>query len=116
MISYSYANPENPLVAGLIADSGAGPADGSLSANTTGFSTLAKSFNCGNLTALEELSCMQKVDALALQKVIDGTTGSVLSNARLWGTVADNVTAFVNNTQRLIEGKIAKVVRSSDVV
>ncbi|KAK7184989.1 hypothetical protein DPSP01_002816 [Paraphaeosphaeria sporulosa] len=108
VVSYSYANPDDPIVTGLIADSGAAAADGSLTTNTTGFSTLAKAFGCGNLTAAEELACMQKVDALALQKVIGDTTGPVLGRERVWGIVADNVTAFANNTQRLIEGKIAK--------
>ncbi|ORY19530.1 Alpha/Beta hydrolase protein [Clohesyomyces aquaticus] len=100
---------DDPIVTGLIPDSGSSNLDGSLTTNSTGFSMLAQSFNCGKLTAAAELACMQMVEALELQAYIRNTTGSVLGNTRFWGTVADNVTVFANNTQRLVGGKIAKV-------
>jgi carboxylesterase type B len=102
VVTYSYANPDDPIVTGLIADSGAAP--GSVSLNTTSFSVMAASLGCGNLTAAAELSCMQSVDALAIQNYVQGT------DARIGGMVPDNVTVFANNTERLLAGRIAKIV------
>jgi carboxylesterase type B len=109
VVTYSYGNPDDPIVRGLIADSGAAAgATGPI--NTTGFSTMAASFGCGNLTASEELSCIQKIDALAIQQyVADNTSGGLLGN-KLGGLVADNVTVFANNTEQLLKGRVAKVV------
>jgi carboxylesterase type B len=102
VVTYSYANPDDPIVTGLIADSGAAP--GSVSLNTTSFSVMAASLGCGNLTAAAELSCMQSVNALAIQNYVQGI------DARIGGMVPDNVTVFANNTERLIAGRIAKIV------
>jgi carboxylesterase type B len=107
VITYSYANPDDPIVTGLIADSGAPP--GNISTNTTSFSTMAASLGCGNLTATVELSCMQNVDALAIQKYVADYSGGMMGN-RLGGMVADNITVFANNTERLVQGRIARVV------
>jgi carboxylesterase type B len=109
VVTYSYANPDDPIVSGLIADSGTAATPGSVSTNTTSFSVMATSLGCGNLTATAELSCMQKVDALAIQKYVGDNTGGVFGNT-LGGMVADNVTVFFNNTERLVQGRIAKVV------
>jgi carboxylesterase type B len=109
VVAYSYANPDDPIVTGLIADSGSASPTPLL--NGTSFSTMAASFGCGNLTAAAELSCMQAVDALAIQKYVLN-----YSEGALGGPVADNVTAFANNTQRLVEGRIAKVVRLAGFV
>jgi carboxylesterase type B len=103
VVTYSYANPDDPIVTGLIADSGAAP--GSVSTNTTSFSQMAASLGCANLTAAAELSCMQDVDALAIQNYVQGT------DARIGGMVPDNITVFANNTERLIQGRIAQIVR-----
>jgi carboxylesterase type B len=108
VVTYSYANPDDPIVTGLIADSGAPP--GNISTNTSSFSVMASSLGCGNLTAAAELSCMQTVDALAIQKYVANSSGGMMGN-RLGGMVADNITVFANNTERLVQGRIAKVVR-----
>lgn len=108
VVTYSYGNPDDPIVRGLIASSGAGPA--SASVNTSGFSRMAASFGCGNLTSSDELTCMQKVDSLALQKYVGENTRGGLGGPRLGGYVADNVTVFANNTERLLKGHVAKVV------
>lgn len=108
VVTYSYGNPDDPIVRGLIANSGAGPA--SASVNTSSFSRMAASFGCGNLTSSHELTCMQKVDALAIQKYVADNTRGGLGGPRLGGYVADNVTVFANNTERLLKGRVAKVV------
>jgi carboxylesterase type B len=107
VVTYSYGNPDDPIVSGLIADSGTAPA--SVSTNTTSFSVMAASLGCGNLTAAAELSCMQKVDALAIQQYVADYSGGTMGG-RLGGLVADNVTVFANNTERLLQGRIAQIV------
>jgi carboxylesterase type B len=115
VVTYSYANPDDPIVSGLIADSGSAAAPGSVSTNTTSFSVMAASLGCGNLTATAELSCMQKVDALAIQKYVQGDSGGLIGNT-LGGMVADNITVFANNTERLLQGRIAKVVCHTGII
>jgi carboxylesterase type B len=105
--TYSYANSDDPIVTGLIADSGAPP--GNISTNTTSFSVMAASLGCGNLTATAELSCMQNVDALSIQKYVADYSGGMMGN-RLGGMVADNITVFANNTARLLLGRVAQIV------
>jgi carboxylesterase type B len=92
VMTYSYANPDDPIVTGLIADSGSASA---VSTNTT---------SCANLTAAAELTCMQAVDAFAIQTYVQG------SDTRIGGLIPDNVTVFANNTERLIQGRITQVV------
>jgi carboxylesterase type B len=115
VVTYSYANPDDPIVSGLIADSGSAAAPGSVSTNTTSFSVMAASLGCGNLTATAELSCMQKIDALAIRKYVGNNSGGAFRNS-LGGMVADNITVFVNNTERLLQGRIAKVVGRTDII
>lgn len=111
VITYSYANPDDPIVKGLVADSGAAPQG--LGVNNTSFSRMAAGLGCGDLAPDAELLCMQKVDAKAIQKFVLDNRSSGLGN--IGGMVADNVTAFPNNTQRLVEGRIAKIVSHPDL-
>jgi len=105
VVTYSYANAVDPIVKGLVAGSGA--AAPSLGVNTTTFSTMASKLGCGDLSATDELSCMQKVDALKIQAYVLENGGGGFGG--IGGMVADNVTAFANNTQRLAQGQIAKI-------
>lgn len=108
VVTYAYANPDDPIVRGLIANSGSTPT--SASVNTSSFSQMAASFGCGNLTSSDELTCMQKVDALSIQEYVRGNSKGGVGGARLGGYVADNVTVFANTTERLLKGRVAKVV------
>jgi carboxylesterase type B len=101
--SYGYANPEDPIVAGIVAQSGTTRQINS--ANTTAFTILAKKFGCDGLDAEEELTCMQGVDNDSLHHVIRNGT-----NVPSFSPVADGVTLFANNTARLEDGQVAKVV------
>lgn len=101
--SYSYANPSDPIVAGLIASSGTAPQ--SASANSSAFTALASNFGCGGLGAEEELTCMQAVDSDDLHSVIREGEGV----PRFW-PAADGITLFENNTARADAGLVANVV------
>jgi len=102
---YGYAYPKDPIVKGLISDSGAAAILTTPVANHTSFTKFAGYVGCGNMTADAELSCMQAVDATLLQTTLSSsTTGTGFSPA------ADNVTAFSNTTDRIKRGLISKLV------
>lgn len=102
--SYGYANPEDPIVAGLIAQSGT--ASQLNTANTTAFSVVAEHFGCDTSDPEPELSCMQEADNDELHEFIRHG-----ENAPRFSPAADNVTLFANNTARLENNQVAKVVR-----
>ncbi|KAH8900642.1 alpha/beta-hydrolase [Thozetella sp. PMI_491] len=95
---YAYGFYYDPIVKGLIGDSGAA-SDATFDANHTSFGKLAVSVGCGGLDANAELACVQKVDANTLQELISTTSG--LS----FGVKADNVTHFANLEERAANGQ-----------
>ena len=99
--SYGYANPDDPIVAGIVAQSGTTSQINT--ANTTAFTILAEQFGCDGLSAEEELTCMQAVDNTMLHETIRNGT-----NVPRFSPVADGVTLFANNTARLEDGEVAK--------
>ncbi|RDW76898.1 Carboxylic ester hydrolase [Aspergillus mulundensis] len=101
---YSYAYPFDPIVSGLIADSGGAniistPFDYAHS----NFTYLAGLAGCGGLNAADELRCMQKVNASTLAQLVSNTSSISFS------PVADNVTRFANVTERARAGLLANL-------
>ncbi|KAJ0311648.1 hypothetical protein Brms1b_008166 [Colletotrichum noveboracense] len=102
---YGYAWFEDPIVSGLIADSGAASTLTVSDPEHTTFTKFAGSFGCSNLTTDTELQCMQNLDAKVIQDTLSfGGTGL------RFRPVVDNITAFANSSQRLFEGRFADVV------
>jgi acetylcholinesterase len=101
--SYGYAYPEDPIIAGIVAQSGT--VSQLNSPNTTAFTILAKQLGCDGLDAEEELTCMQQAPNDILHSVIRNGTG-----VPRFSPAVDNVTLFANNTARLESGLVAKVV------
>ncbi|KAK8131926.1 hypothetical protein PG999_000099 [Apiospora kogelbergensis] len=104
--SYVYANGEDPIITGAIANSGAvgGRLQGGSATNK--FSQLAELAGCGGgLKADEELACMQEVPALRLQSILQSGGDEI----PMFGAVVDNTTVFSNYTERLERGLVAKV-------
>lgn len=99
---YGYAYPEDPIVKGLIADSG-GSTVFTTDPSHSNFTTVAAEAGCGGLDADAELACMQALDASTLQAVYQNTTGVS------FGPGVDNTTVFANNTERAIEGLVAQI-------
>ncbi|KAL4916783.1 carboxylesterase [Aspergillus aurantiobrunneus] len=99
---YSYAYPFDPLVSGLIADSG-----GATILSTTfdpihsNFTYLAGLVGCGDLDADDELRCMQKANATALIQRVSNNP-SIEFNP-----IPDNITRFANVTDRARAGLLA---------
>ncbi|KAK3314881.1 Alpha/Beta hydrolase protein [Apodospora peruviana] len=102
---YGYANPEKPIVGGLIASS-VGTAE-TYPTNVTRFHNLAQIVGCANLSDMQELTCMQNLTAVDLQAKMlasnwNPTPGPIQP-------VADGVTVFANMTDRLERGLVAKI-------
>lgn len=105
VLAYGYANPEDPIVGGLIgSSSGIGA---SYSNSSSLFHDLAQTAGCANLTSVEELACMQDLDAPELQKKTVAASSDLGSSFR---PIADGVTIFTNMTERLERGLVAKAV------
>ncbi|KAH8178474.1 carboxylesterase family protein [Sarocladium implicatum] len=100
--AYSYAYPQDPIVTGFIADSGAsGVAQGG---GTGAFSKFAGFVGCGDLSPKKQLACLQRVDAKEIQQVLSfGNTGTRFT------PVPENITAFANYTERLEKGQFANL-------
>jgi carboxylesterase type B len=106
VLSQAYAYPKNPIVRGFIASS-AGIST-ITPTNTTLFHDLAQTAGCANLTATEELACMQQIDAVELQQKVNAANTD--PNRGLFRPIADGVTLFANLTERLEKGLVAKLV------
>lgn len=100
--AYSYAQYKDPIVSGLIADSGSA-SSASVDSNHTSFNKLASYVRCGDADAQAQLACMQKVDARVLQNIVSTNTSVSFR------PVAEGVTAFANITERAAKGLLAKV-------
>ncbi|KAK8016668.1 triacylglycerol lipase V precursor [Apiospora rasikravindrae] len=107
--SYVYANGEDPIIAGAIANSGTvgvGPSSDDDGSSVNKFSQLAEIVGCGGgLDAEAELACMQEVPAQTLQAILQSGREEVPR----FGVVVDNTTVFANYTERLEKGLVAKV-------
>ncbi|GAW22114.1 hypothetical protein ANO14919_116490 [Xylariales sp. No.14919] len=103
---YLFAWPQDPIVKGVIANSGnaiAIPAYLADATNHTLFSTVAERLGCGGLGPAEELACMRAVPASDIKDYIQGSLGttSAASDNLAFGTVIDNVTLFSDYPGRI---------------
>lgn len=107
---YSYAYPQDPIVAGLIADSGSALIITNNDLNHTNFTFLASLVGCGNLQPQSELDCMRKVPAMTLENALSNYAISGQKPSIAFTPVFDNKTAFSNTTDRVRQGLVAKLV------
>ncbi|KAM0350705.1 hypothetical protein ACHAPU_003199 [Fusarium lateritium] len=103
---YLFAWPRDPIVKGVIADSGNALAiEGVLSdaRNHSTFSVVASHLGCGDLSPGKELRCMQKVPEKKLKRYLqaDIGQGGAADDGISFSLIADNVTAFTNYTRRI---------------
>ncbi|KUJ09773.1 chlorogenic acid esterase precursor [Mollisia scopiformis] len=108
---YQFAHPDDPIVAGVICDSGTAlPISFAVSPSTSGlytdFTLLAGHLGCGNLSATAELACMRNVSADTIEGFLTSYTGTPTLS---FGAIADNKTVFANYTQLFNEGMTAKM-------
>lgn len=102
---YNYAYPSDPIVKGVIADSGLAGQTHSSNDTTVSFTTVAGLVGCSSLNATAEMACMQSVDVRTLQKIVSNSSSGVS-----FRPTVDNTTVFANLTARMEKGLIAKIV------
>jgi len=105
VLAYTYAHPTDTIVSGVIASSSG--VSTTYPTNSSSFHDVAQTAGCANLTDTEELACMQKLDALELQKK---TVAISPDNRGSFLPLADGVSLFANMTERWEKGFVAKVV------
>ena len=102
---YAYSYPNDPIVSGFIADSGAVTIQATNNTSGSDFTTLAGMAGCGDLQPQQELQCMQGLNATYIQQVY-GTNPNLTFEA-----IADNITAPQYPAARLAEGLVSRLVR-----
>ena len=103
---YLYAYLEDPIVHAFIADSGTASSRGLADPTHSNFTALAGMVGCGSLDTAEEFRCMQEVDARALEDALSTSNASIRFSPN-----ADGLTLFSNYTERMVDGRVSKIVR-----
>lgn len=111
---YNFAYPEDPIITGLIMDSGTAHLDLLLNADTTDFSSfsiVAANVGCANqTTAAAELECMRKVSAEDLETFVAYYEDYDNSPSINFIPMVDGVLVFENYTERANAGNISHLV------
>ncbi|KAF2706438.1 acetylcholinesterase [Pleomassaria siparia CBS 279.74] len=107
---YNYAWYKDAIVSGLIMDSGTAFIEAGLGPRYADFSYVASQVGCGNTSsATEELACMKKVDANALEGVIEENYNTGGTPGLAFGPSSDEKVIFANYTERVLEGKLSRI-------
>lgn len=107
--NYNFAYPEDPIVSGLIMNSGVSLLPlASNDVEQTNFTFVAKHFGCGNSNATAEIDCLRGVKSAEIisflkQRVDNGSTPALGFNP-----VFDERTKFANVTARALAGKYTR--------
>lgn len=116
---YGFTYAEDPIVKGLIMDSGTSflsvqaGRNAPLPGDNTGanFTTVADGVGCGNAAEGEEMvECMRRVDWKVLENFVANFSRSGAQPALTFGAAADGKVVFGNYTERALEGGQAKIV------
>lgn len=111
---YQYAYPEDPLVTGLIQDSGTAHLDilkNSAVGDYSSFSLVAANVGCANATsAAAELECMRNVPAEKLEGFVAAYEDGADDPALTFTPLVDGVLVFDNYTERAAAGNMSKLV------
>lgn len=111
---YAYAWPDDPIVHGLIADSGVASLLGKSASDTSNFTYVAQQVGCTQNDPNQSFTCMQKANALDIISVLNKYNATTNGGRSLsFIPVGDNETSFDNYTEIRSEGKFARVVRIS---
>jgi cholinesterase len=108
---YNFAWYKDPIVNGLIMDSGTAFIEAGLGPRYSDFSYVASRVGCGNTSnALEELACMKEIDGSILEGLIEDNYNMGLTPSLAFGPSADEKIVFSNYTDRALQGKLTNVV------
>ncbi|KAF3051815.1 hypothetical protein E8E11_003378 [Didymella keratinophila] len=107
---YAYAYPEDPIVKGLIAQSGTASGGSSSDLTNSDFTYLATQVGCTSDNKDELFSCMQRANATAIIEVLNKYNATANGGKSLsFNPAPDNVTSFSNCTDRQLRGRFAKL-------
>ncbi|KAK7530160.1 carboxylesterase [Phyllosticta citribraziliensis] len=109
---YNFAYPEEPIVKGLIMDSGTVHLNQLLSPDTTGsnFSFVASNLGCGNQTFPQaELACMCNVPAWKIEKFVAEYEDSGESPSITFAPMIDDQLVFENYTEKASNGELSNL-------
>ncbi|KAK5015305.1 hypothetical protein LTR60_002937 [Cryomyces antarcticus] len=108
---YNFAYPTNPIVTGLIMDSGTAMLPiRSVDTTHSNFSFVAANVGCGSqANAAAELACMRKVPADTLENFVARYQDSAAKPPIRFVPVVDGKTVFANYTERALKGLQANI-------
>ena len=108
---FSYAYDQDPIVKGLIMDSGTEYMPTVNKLTYSNFSFVAENVGCGDhLSPRDELACMRKTPADKIESFLHSYGDSNAAPAVSFLPTVDDRIVFANYTQRASAGKIAKIV------
>ncbi|KAI5194626.1 chlorogenic acid esterase precursor [Aureobasidium subglaciale] len=96
--NYPYAFADDPMVAGLIADSGATGIIAKSDPTHTNFTALASLVGCSSLNAIAELACVRNVDATTLESALSNYVISKKTPAISFTPSDDNITPLITGS------------------
>lgn len=111
---YNFAYADDPIVTGLIMESGTALIPIGGDATGASFDLVASNVGCGGLGngTAAQLSCMRKVPAQTIESFVAKYSDSGASPGLDFGPTPDGKSVFANYTQRALDGKQAKIVIS----
>ncbi|KAF4780658.1 chlorogenic acid esterase precursor [Colletotrichum scovillei] len=107
---YSFAYAEDPIVRGLIMDSGTAHLDQLMNHDEThsNFTFVAQQLGCGNSTTPEaELACMRKIPAEKLENFVATYKDSEVTPTIGFSPQIDNKIVFANYTEKAALGELS---------
>ncbi|KAF4627233.1 hypothetical protein G7Y89_g10927 [Cudoniella acicularis] len=107
---YNFAYPTDPIVSGLIMDSGTALLpSGTYDSSHSNFSFVASQFGCGNASAKRELDCMRNVSSVNIEAFLKEYGDNGTTPALSFSPVNDERTKFANYTARALAGNFTRV-------
>ncbi|KAF2731340.1 para-nitrobenzyl esterase [Polyplosphaeria fusca] len=107
---YNFAYPTDPIVHGLIMDSGNALLQlGSNDEKHTNFTFVSNHFECGNLSASSEIDCMRNVSSTAIISYLKSYSDTKATPALSFNPIVDNRTKFANYTARALAKDFTQV-------
>ena len=109
---YNFAYPEDPIVTGLIMDSGTAlhPTLLTNDPTHTNFTFVAGQLGCGGLNAGAELNCMRNVSFNEIESFLKNYNENGIAPSLNFSPVPDDVVTFSNYTARALAGNYTKLV------
>ncbi|TDZ99834.1 Lipase 4 [Colletotrichum sidae] len=107
---YSFAYPKDPIVRGLVMDSGTAHLDQLMSHDEShsNFTFVAQQLGCGNQTdAKAELACMRKIPAEKLETFVATYKDSGVTPSIGFSPLIDNKIVFSNYTEKAALGEFS---------